>query len=174
MIQARKKRLDEELEEIKGEIIENKELDSNALELYYKISVLIDDVIEERGKGEWESVYRTLLAYKLQQDGCSVREEKIIYSDSKEYTMRLDIQLNTDQVIIEMKKGRLNPKHLYQLIKYMDSTGIGIGFLVIIGRSLEVVMLIEQIEDGEKEFYYYDNKNLRRMMKQEWDKVEYK
>lgn len=176
MIHQRKKKLEEVMEELKGEIIDNKELDANALELYYKVSVLIDDVIEERGKGEWESVYRTLLAYKLQQDGCRVREEKSISSTpggSKEYNMRLDIELDNSKVIIEMKKGAINPKHLYQLLRYMDATKTRIGFLVVIGRSVEVVMVLEQIENDNKEYYYYDNKTLRKMAKKDWSEVEY-
>lgn len=92
------------------------------------------------GPGLLESVYERVLAYELEQRGCSVQAQvgvPIVYQGMIfEESFRADL-IVCRRVIVEVKSvERLMPVHSKQLLTYLRLTGLRLGLLVNFGEAL--------------------------------------
>ena len=91
------------------------------------------------GPGLLESVYEMVLAKSLQKRGYTVERQKPITFEYDgilfEEGFRVDL-LVENQVIIELKSvEKLNPVHSKQLLTYMRSMNLPVGFLMNFGAA---------------------------------------
>ena len=100
----------------------------------YEIRKVCFDIHNKLGPGLLESVYETVLKYKLIQSGYKVRNQvpvPIIYEGIKfEVGFRLDLLVD-DEIIIELKSVEsLQRVHAKQLLTYLRLTKIKLGLLI--------------------------------------------
>lgn len=95
---------------------------------------------KELGPGLLESVYRAVLARRLEQRGFSVDREVGISLelDGERFDQEFRADLIVEgKVIIEMKSVvQLAPAHKKQLLAYLKLTGLKLGFLLNFGDEL--------------------------------------
>ena len=92
------------------------------------------------GPGLLESVYETVLAYELGQDGFRVQRQVSIPSEYQgikfDEGFRADLMVE-NKIIVELKcVENLNNAHKKQLLTYLRLTGLKLGYLLNFSESL--------------------------------------
>jgi GxxExxY protein len=109
-------------------------------EIANKIVGIALEVHKVLGPGLLESAYKECLAFKLQEMGFNIHEEKpmpLIFEEVKlECGYRIDI-LVENKVVIEIKSVEgLNDIHLAQILTYMKLGNYKLGLLINFNVSL--------------------------------------
>lgn len=107
-------------------------------ELSYKLRGLFFKVFNEIGPGFKEEVYVRALVKLLNENKIPYEKEKyfdIKFRNSKIGTTKIDLIID-NKIIIEVKATEIN-NNLFekQLLSYLKSTGLILGFLVNFGMS---------------------------------------
>jgi GxxExxY protein len=108
-------------------------------DISYQIRGAIFTVYNALGPGLLESVYETVLAYVLTENGLNVRQQvqlPIVFEGiTLDAGYRIDLLIN-DLVIIEIKSVEtLAPVHYKQVLTYLKLSGLKLGFLVNFNSS---------------------------------------
>jgi GxxExxY protein len=96
---------------------------------------------KELGHGFMEKVYKNAMAIELGEAGLRCTCEvplKVLYHGKVvgEYCADLVAE---DKIVVEAKAvSKLDPVHEVQLVNYLKATGLNVGLLINIGRSVEV------------------------------------
>lgn len=111
-------------------------------DLSYKIRGACFNVHNTLGGGHKEIIYQKALVLEFQKNGISFEREKsltINYNDVKVGVYRPDFVIN-NKIIIEIKAVDFMPKdYEIQLLNYLKSTKLPLGFLINFGpRKVEV------------------------------------
>jgi GxxExxY protein len=140
------------------------------------IKEICKSVGSELGKGFAECVYQEAVCVLLREKNIEYSKEitlPVKFRDIQVGTVRADIVLNRDRIIIECKAvdGHLKSSHIPQIINYMEimkySKGIFVNFnqnpskdmveLLYVKRSESDIYEAEML-DGE--FIYFNNKGI--------------
>ena len=94
----------------------------------------------ELGPGLLESVYETVLAHALEQEGLSVKRQvpiPIVFRGIKfDEGFRADLLVNK-KVIVELKSvEKMTAAHRKQVQTYLNLTGLKLGYLLNFGAAL--------------------------------------
>lgn len=108
-------------------------------DISYQIRGAIFTVYNALGPGLLESVYETVLAYVLAEDGLDVKQQVKLPVVFEGITLdagyRIDLLIN-DLVIIEIKSVEiLAPVHHKQVLTYLKLSGLKLGLLVNFNSS---------------------------------------
>jgi GxxExxY protein len=108
-------------------------------DISYQIRGAIFTVYNALGPGLLESVYETVLAYVLTENGLNVRQQvqlPIVFEGiTLDAGYRIDLLIN-DLVIIEIKSVEtLAPVHHKQVLTYLKLSGLKLGLLVNFNSS---------------------------------------
>ena len=108
-------------------------------DISYQIRGAIFTVYNALGPGLLESVYETVLAYVLTENGLDVKQQVKLPVVFEGITLdagyRLDLLIN-DRVIIEVKSVEtLAPVHHKQVLTYLKLSGLRLGMLVNFNSS---------------------------------------
>ncbi|MDB4908486.1 MAG: uncharacterized protein JWO05_3270 [Gemmatimonadetes bacterium] len=99
-------------------------------------------VYREMGEGHLESVYKNAMAITLRNHGMSVEIEAPILATFENQPVgrfRADLLINR-QIVVELKAAKsLDPAHVKQLINYLKSSGLSIGFVFNFGTRPDFV-----------------------------------
>ena len=103
-------------------------------DISYAIRGAAFKVYNELGPGLLESVYETVLAYELKENGYHVETQKTLPVNYQgqilELGFRIDLLVD-NLVIVEIKSVEtLLPVHYKQLLTYLRLTGIKLGLLI--------------------------------------------
>lgn len=108
-------------------------------DISYQIRGAIFTVYNALGPGLLESVYETVLAYVLTENGLDVKQQVKLPVVFEGITLdagyRIDLLIN-DRVIIEVKSVEtLAPVHHKQVLTYLKLSGLRLGMLVNFNSS---------------------------------------
>jgi GxxExxY protein len=106
-------------------------------------SCIVDTAVRihrETEPGLFETVYETILAHQLRENGIEVKRQVTIaieYSGVRfKAGFRADLIIE-NKVIVELKcVEKLNNAHRKQLLTYLRLTGMRLGYLLSFGESL--------------------------------------
>ena len=107
-------------------------------ELSYRIRGMFFKIYNELGPGFKESVYVGALLKLLGDDNIPYKREKqfsINFNDTKVGATKIDLVID-NKIIIEVKATEINNSLFEkQILSYLKSTGIKLGFLVNFGTN---------------------------------------
>ena len=111
-------------------------------DLSYKIRGACFNVHNTLGGGHKEAIYQKALAIELEKSGIKFEKEKsltISYGDEKIGVYRPDFVVN-QEIVIELKAVDYMPKdYEVQLLNYLKSTKLPLGFLINFGpKKVEI------------------------------------
>jgi GxxExxY protein len=147
-----------EFKESLGEVVRGNVIGEEYIGFYKDVKEIAEEVQETiQGDNVYEKEYRDYMAYKLQDHGFTVKQEKAEMIDGWKKVM-LDISLGEDEkdrVIFELKRNEKKGA-IEQLINYMKGVGLDLGFLIYFLKSqMKLYMIV--LKEGK--YYWYDGRN---------------
>lgn len=159
MIKKRNEKSKKEYIEYLGEEVSNINIGNK--EIYEDMKRIAKEVNEIIKENQLEIEYQECMKYKLEDYGMKVKMEKeecITVNNTVYCKVRLDIYIENNEYIIELKTNKYR-SGIRQLKEYMQVLDKSIGFLVqYVKGEVDVLMMIRHtdlnyyIYDGEK--YY--------------------
>lgn len=133
-------------------------ISESGLELYRKIQEISNEVFLHLGDCYREEVYTQALAHEIRILGYDVETEvecDVLYKTAKIGKIRADLVARSENSFIIESKRVDYYKGVMQLLGYMKSLAIPVGFTVGFGKDGAKVWCVLR-EEGTRDVYMYD------------------
>jgi GxxExxY protein len=133
-------------------------ISESGLELYRKIQEISNEIFLHLGDCYREEVYTQALAHEIRGLGYDVETEvecDVLYKTAKIGKIRADLVARSENSFIIESKRVDYYKGVMQLLGYMKSLAIPVGFTVGFGKDGAKVWCVLR-EEGTRDVYMYD------------------